>query len=302
MSSFLEISGLRLSTYLILAMAMCATWLPRRLYGTPIWMYPYVLSLVLALVASTISPIALIVLLALAVINTSNAPQFNNVSLSSKSAWSPLFEAVTIAGSIALMLHDVPGFNNAPVLKGVLVSMDGVPFNQYLNFDKGAAGLGLLAAYGIRASNLSDLRVISRKATLLLGPMMIAVFGLACILDAVHWDPKFPSYAGKFLLTNFFFAVIPEEALFRGWLQRRLIERLRHLRGGKWYAVAFSGILFGLAHLPGGICFAAMAGVAGVFYALAYSTTNRIEAPILLHFSLNAVHFFAFTYPSLPKP
>ena len=38
---------------------------------------------------------------------------------------------------------------------------------------------------------------------------------------------------------------------------------------------------------------------AGLGYALAYQSTQRIEAPVLVHFALNAVHFIAFTYPYL---
>ena len=60
-----------------------------------------------------------------------------------------------------------------------------------------------------------------------------------------------------------------------------------------------ASILFGLAHLPGGWVYACFAAVAGLFYGYAYLKTQNIEASIIVHFAVNAIHFLAFTYPSL---
>ena len=47
--------------------------------------------------------------------------------------------------------------------------------------------------------------------------------------------------------------------------------------------------------------YVALAAVAGAGYGWAYLRTQRIEASILTHFALNAVHFFGFTYPALAR-
>jgi membrane protease YdiL (CAAX protease family) len=70
------------------------------------------------------------------------------------------------------------------------------------------------------------------------------------------------------------FTCVTEEAFFRGFLLAQL-------------ARGWSGSRYGLA------------AVAGFGYAMAYLRTGRIEAAILTHFALNALHFLAFTYPGL---
>lgn len=64
-------------------------------------------------------------------------------------------------------------------------------------------------------------------------------------------------------------------------------------------AVIVPTLLFALAHARGGPILVLLATVAGGFYAFAFFKTKRLEASILTHFSVNALHFLAFTYPSL---
>lgn len=63
--------------------------------------------------------------------------------------------------------------------------------------------------------------------------------------------------------------------------------------------VGLSSLLFAAAHLGGGLLQAAIAGLAGLGYALVHARSRRIEAAILTHFAVNAVHFLGFTYPGL---
>jgi membrane protease YdiL (CAAX protease family) len=71
------------------------------------------------------------------------------------------------------------------------------------------------------------------------------------------------------------------------------------VRHGQWWALSVASVLFGLAHAGGGPIYVALATVAGAGYGWAYLRTGKIEASILTHFALNAVHFFGFTYPAL---
>ena len=79
--------------------------------------------------------------------------------------------------------------------------------------------------------------------------------------------------------------------------QARLASALGRVRHGQWIAVACSALLFGAAHLAGGPLYAVLAFIAGIGYAVAYQRTQRVEAAIIVHIALNAVHFIAFTYP-----
>lgn len=52
----------------------------------------------------------------------------------------------------------------------------------------------------------------------------------------------------------------------------------------------------------GGPTYVVLSTVAGVGYGRAYlHAGNRIEASLLAHFTLNAVHFLGFTYPALSR-
>ncbi|MCW8354408.1 CPBP family intramembrane metalloprotease [Marinomonas pontica] len=60
-----------------------------------------------------------------------------------------------------------------------------------------------------------------------------------------------------------------------------------------------SAMLFGIAHMGGGVEYAIVASVAGLGYGGVYYLTKRIEYAILCHFILNGLHFLFFTYPML---
>ncbi len=81
-------------------------------------------------------------------------------------------------------------------------------------------------------------------------------------------------------------AAVTEELIFRGVLFRIVEERV-----GTWIALALTGLLFGLAHLPnpdadlwGAI---AIAVEAGGMLAAAYVATRNLWVPIGLHFGWN---------------
>jgi hypothetical protein len=66
--------------------------------------------------------------------------------------------------------------------------------------------------------------------------------------------------------------------------------------------VAVDALPFELRSRAGEAAYAVMAGAASVGYSVVYATTRRIEATILVHFRLNAVHFLFFAYPVLARP
>jgi membrane protease YdiL (CAAX protease family) len=198
------------------------------------------------------------------------------------------------AVAIALFVHVAPGFRNPKLYDGIRFTGDALPFTQYLNFDKGSAGLLLLAAFAPRSSTLREWRGTLATAGLAFGATAVAVFALAVSMQQVAFAPKLPVLAIQFLFANLLLTCIAEEALFRGLLQEQLQRRLPAV-----VAVALSAVLFGLAHLAGGPVSALLAGLAGLGYAAAYARTRRIEAAVLVHFALNATHFLLFTYPAL---
>jgi membrane protease YdiL (CAAX protease family) len=118
-------------------------------------------------------------------------------------------------------------------------------------------------------------------------------------LGYVAWQPKWTPLFWIWAASNLFFTCLSEEAFFRGFIQRELESALQGRAYAAGVAIAVSAVLFGLAHIAGGVTYAALGIVAGLGYALVYHRTKSIEMAMLAHFAVNATHFLLFTYPSL---
>jgi len=58
-----------------------------------------------------------------------------------------------------------------------------------------------------------------------------------------------------------------------------------------------ASLLFGIAHFAGGLNYVVVATLAGLLYGVVYLNTGKIWHAILMHFCLNMVHLYLFTYP-----
>lgn len=290
--------------FVLLVLSICAAWLSPLPIGPRHRLHPWSLIYAAAVLVAVVQGfvqlsgvVALIVLVGLALwISRAVRPSLHWLA----------FALLTLL-SLALALHKVPGFSNPIVIDAFQFTPDAKPFTQYLNFDKGSVGLILLALLspklrgGDRAGRFAVETVAGYALTALV------VLGVALASGFVRFDPKLPAQALLFLATNLFFTCVAEEAFFRSLIQ----DPLRGARAGQTeaaprssgarilVAIVVSGVLFGIAHAAGGSSMIVMATVAGIGYAAVYARTNRIEAPILVHFGLNATHFLAFTYPAL---
>jgi membrane protease YdiL (CAAX protease family) len=213
----------------------------------------------------------------------------------------PAFVALTGVLAYLMAVHLLHGFHAPQLAEGIHLTPDATGFSLGLNFDKGAAGLVLLAAFCAR---VTAWREFARQlpAIALATVLTVALcFGLALATGYVHYEPKWPATAPAFLVSNLFFTCVAEEAFTRGLIQERLM-RLAEASGQRrwvWAAVAASALVFGLAHAGGGIVWTLLAMIAGCGYAGIYARTRTIEGSIIVHFAVNAVHFVAFTYPAL---
>jgi len=110
--------------------------------------------------------------------------------------------------------------------------------------------------------------------------------------------PKWPEQAWLWVLNNLLLVTLVEEALFRGYIQGGLSQRLKHLPYGENLALLLASLLFGLAHLSAGWQWVLLASIAGAGYGLAYRF-GGLGAAIATHFGLNLLHFGLFSYPML---
>lgn len=254
----------------------------------------FTIAVAAGLATDVLKPVALVWLAALAL-----------AAWAGGQATRPASRALGLAASgllaLALALHLLPGFDNPVVVRDVRLGADAAPYTLYLNFDKAAAGLVLLAWLTRRASTAAQ-GLENIRVGLLAGLLTAAVaLPLAVAAGLVRFDPKLAPFIGAFLLINLMFTCVAQEAFFRGLLQERLHRWAAGRPVDRWLPAAASASLFGLAHAAGGFGYAAIAAVAGVGYASAYAATRRIEAAVLAHFVLNAAQFVAFTYPYLAE-
>lgn len=281
-----------LLTYALLGLSICAVWAPSFALSSRLRLRPWGVAFVAAIASGLYYGIltwpALIALALLA--GTSWWSQRVRPRPASMAL-------IVLAGliALALALHALPGFNNPVILDNVQVSENAVAFTQYANFDKGAAGLLLLAFFCPRVTSIVDGRRVVVPTLGAAGVTAAAVFLYATSVGYIEWDPKLPAFAAMFLAVNLLFTCVAEEAFFRGLCQERLMRALAPR--WHWVAIAIASLLFGVAHTGAGVTYVVLATIAGVGYSIAYAVTRRIEAAILTHFAVNAVHFLGFTYP-----
>jgi membrane protease YdiL (CAAX protease family) len=219
-----------------------------------------------------------------------------------------LYIVFTVTAGL-MFQHAIPGFHNILVFDQKQFSHDAIAFTMYLNFDKVLVGI-LLYAFFIRRNDSSGFSRADLNTVVGSVFALIVIFvPLAITIGFVRFDPKLPESSWIWAMNNLFLVCFAEEALFRGFIQtglRRSIESVVPKAAGsfdlaEWGAVAIAAILFGAAHFKGGSAYVFLATIAGLVYGYAYKKSGKIVVPILVHFLLNAIHFFLFTYPALVR-
>lgn len=208
--------------------------------------------------------------------------------------------------ALALALHAVPGIHNPLVLDRVQWRPGDPVFSLRASFDKACAGLLLLATLVPRCASLASARALLPPTIVAALLTTVAALGLGWAWGLTEPASTWPQVPGRpeavplFLALNLFVTCLAEEAFFRGVLQSALMNRWGTLGAAGLAAIALPAALFGLAHLGGGPKMAVLATVVGLGSGWAFARTRCIEAAVLVHFAVNAVHLLAFTYPVRP--
>lgn len=259
-----------------------------------------VMSLVLFMFADRLNLISFMLLLAIALA----AFGINKVKLQwAKGILTTLFLLSTVAAA----LHLLPGVSNFLLLENIQISAQAKSIDIWANVDKGLAGLFLLmfmvAQYEYREEIYSQKSALIKKKSTWIFWSLIPLYvvsmmaiGLVFGLDA---DLKLPSSTLIFFASNLLFSVIAEEAFFRGVVQETLARRLSgKVKHSQYAAIFIASVIFGAAHLGGGVQFAILSTIAGLFYGYAYLSTGKISAAILTHSAVNMCHFLLLEYPA----
>jgi uncharacterized protein len=276
-----------------LAIAAACLWLPRGITSRlprRLWVVPTLLAALVALAGRMIDGTGLLVLAALA----AAAHLANHATRPPVRGAAHLLVWVVCAG---LFLHVLPGFSNPLLLDHVVLGPGAEPYTQYLNVDKGIAGLLLLGIY-VPDRVEQDQGVPRAAGGLWRFVVVVAgVMALALAVGYVRWDPKLPSFWPMWTGIMLVLTALPEEAAFRGVIHTSLARWRGDPRS--IFAIVAGGVAFGLAHAAGGPMHVLVAAAAGIGYGWIYASTGSIGAAILAHAALNAIHFLFFTYPAV---
>jgi membrane protease YdiL (CAAX protease family) len=274
----------------LLALAVVSLWFPPLPAGprrAPAWTITLSAVGVVALIAGAVTPTGVAVVLLLIALCTARER--------STSMWlRVLMMAAIVVIALAMALHKAPGFYNPMIARDV--AQGAAPVTQYINLDKAIVGIILIAFYGQPARTRADWRAVGSAWPIVVATPVL-VLGLALLTGVVEWAPKLPSSTGTFLASNLLITCVAEEAFFRALMQRGLQNSLSGKRYGVAVAIGVTSIVFGIAHLGGGVPMILLATLAGIGYGLALWRSGRIEAAILAHFVVNALRFLLVTGP-----
>lgn len=200
-------------------------------------------------------------------------------------------EVILVLSALALMLHLIPGFANPKIVSAVRVGPESAPFTFYYNFDKALIPFLLIACMPglLKRPAVAPKNRLWWLVLMLSLPLLLLVATLA---GGLRVELHRPAWLGSFMLANLFFVSFAEEALFRGYLQQRLSQKL----GNSW-GLGVAAVVFGLAHIAGGPLLVLFAALAGIIYGLAWLWSGRVWVSTLVHFACNMLHLLFFTYP-----
>lgn len=285
-------------TFLLLALSICALWLPSVEIGRSQSVQPGWLLLAATIahglfsgVLEAVALLGVLALLACCWVERHKGIPFPFVVAA---------RLLAVVLTLGLALHLFPGFHRLEIVAALTISQASIPYVLSLGFDKPVAGMLILACFCSRATGIKAIATALATA-LPIAVLTCSVTLLAGVLSGyVNWDPKLPHFTPAFLAINLVFTCAAEEAFFRGVLLEQLDSLFRRFNQhcATYLAIGVSSAAYGLAHYGGGLKLMAIATVSGAGCAWAYIANKRyIEAPVLVHFSLNTAHFLLFTYP-----
>jgi len=199
-----------------------------------------------------------------------------------ETGWPHDFSLIVVMGlALALAIHALPGFSVIPVFTD----------QAYRNLDKACVAFVLLALVTPRMAHWGELRIAFSMTWqfFLIAPLVL--FSFVWWLGGIDM-PRFSSlqYFWLWAWGNLLVTCVAEELFFRGLVQHTLAIKWRDKRFGWFAAICLASLLFGLAHIGGGLSFVLLATVAGLFYGAVYHLSRRIEIAILLHFFINLLY------------
>lgn len=271
----IHLSSIKLVPYFLIAIAIIASWWRQdiRLWG-PLFLG----SLIMALVQKQLRWAALVMIAIWIALWF-----FYLASYTKGEKW--VFFSLIVLGSFILKFHWIKGFNPLAITT-----------NIRLGFDSPIVGLLPLFTLVPLIHEKSGWKKLLRYDLLPIVAAFFAMMALMVIADKMSFHFRWPIHAPYAYLVNLLFVVIPEEAFYRGFIQRELTAAFGKVKGGRWISLCIATLLFTLAHFywARSLLMLLFVAIAGTLYGLIYMRSGRVESAIVCHFLVNALHQTCF--------
>lgn len=202
--------------------------------------------------------------------------------------------------SIILLIPSFFNVHDLILLKNVHLSQGAEPYTFSLNYIFPLIGLFPLALTVPLINSYFHLKSIAPKAFLLSLIGVGVIIATSFYFGILAFDFKYFSFAPLWVLATLFLKIIPQEAFFRGFLQKEIDQYLLTKWSGLFSIVVVSIFatflrygIFGDAH------FLYLSFVSHLVYGTVYYVTQSIESSIFCHLLFSLTHFFCLTYPTL---
>jgi len=206
---------------------------------------------------------------------------------------------LTASMIFGFLSHKISGFSKILLLNNVTLSKLSCPFSVYTPFDKTMVSLILYyVSTFYQAREVITWRAIKQAIYLLLR-CILCVLPITLLTEQIQFDPKFSYASVIWMINNFFCTCFAEEVIFRGFLQQTLLDMMPKSNKFAYITIFIVGLVFGLlGHIRGGMIYALLASICGIFYGYTYYKTRQIICPMIVHVGINLLHALLFTYPN----
>ena len=254
-----------------IAMSFASLWIRKTAW---LWGSFLIIAIITAFQVHVISYVALFPIVALFLCHYALTYNLN------KSVRFLLFCTATLI-SLALLFHFLPGF---------------YPIKSYAAFDTPFIGIFVLALSMPLITSRIALRKMLRMTLPISLALLIILNIVALKMGVIHFDLKLPLNTPAWLGANLFLITIPEEAFFRGFIQREAYLWFGKTTLAACGAIFIASIFFSLVHLVwvGSFPFFCLIFATSLLYGSLYQWTGSIESSILCHFLFNVSYFLLF--------
>ncbi|SFU21081.1 CPBP family intramembrane glutamic endopeptidase [Sedimentitalea nanhaiensis] len=150
---------------------------------------------------------------------------------------------VLVLVCLALGFQLIPGVDKLNIVSDAQIGPNSEKFSYSIGLEKPFIFMILLVAVPWVREN--DHARDYRTATVAL-LMLVGVFLVSLAAGFLSFEFSLPRWLPIFFVGNLFLTCLPEEAFFRGYIQRGLASQI-----GVWPAIGIASLLFGFAHFAG---------------------------------------------------